>query len=93
MSDNAPKPNGPEPPAEPKKETWIHIRLDHETMLVGLEIVDVNLGLAQMMLHEATIQLDTMRRQAAAMQLRNTIEEQRRVKALADQIGRRGGRA
>ncbi len=54
---------------EKQRVTVIQLLYNHETCAVSLSIQDVPIGLAQMMLHEAAVQLDIMRRQAAAMEL------------------------
>jgi hypothetical protein len=54
---------------EHHKVTVVQVLYDHETCVVELGLEGVKLGLAQMMIHEAAVQLDIMRRQAATMEM------------------------
>ncbi len=73
--------------------TVITLAYDHETCVVSLGCHDVNLALAQMMVHEATVQLDTMRRQAAAMELKQRIDAAAADAAIRAAISKGKGRA
>jgi len=54
---------------EHQKCTVIQVVYNHATNVVTLGMVETTIGLAQMMIHEAGVQLDLMRRQAATVQM------------------------
>lgn len=63
--------------------TLIQVAYNHATCLVSLGIQDVPVALAQMMLDEAVRQLDLLRRQAAAMDLRQRLADQALVESIS----------
>jgi 5,10-methenyltetrahydromethanopterin hydrogenase len=70
-----------------RSKTHIIIEFDHESSQVGIQMVGVPVGLAQMMVHEAMTQLDFLRRAAVMREMQQAAADQ----ALAASIvGRRG---
>ena len=63
---------------------------DHESCLVTIEATGCHLGLAQMIVDEGRRQLETQRRQAAALELQAKVEEARRDAAIAAAVRGRG---
>lgn len=68
------KPNG-EHGVTREQVTVVTLAYNHTTCLVSLGIHDVTIALAQMIVDEARRQLDIMRRQAAALELRKQVEQ------------------
>lgn len=68
------KPNGANGDTR-EQVTVVTLAYNHTTCQVSLGIHDVGIALAQMMLDEARRQLDIMRRQAAALELRKQVEQ------------------
>ncbi len=54
---------------EHQRVTVIQLLYNHETSAVSIGVENVPIALAQMMVHEAAVQLDIMRRQAATMEM------------------------
>ena len=54
---------------EHQRCTVVQVVYNHETCVVTLGMAETKIGLAQMMIHEAGVQLDIMRRQAATLQM------------------------
>lgn len=73
-----------------QRVTVIQVAYNQETTMVSFSMKDVPISLAQMMLDEAVRQLDIMRRQAAAMQLRQQMVDQQLMDEIAGKA--RGGR-
>lgn len=73
-----------------KRVSVVTFTYDHESCLVGIEAAGVHLGLAQMIVDEGRRQLETQRRQAAALELQAKVEEARRDAAIAAAVRGRG---
>lgn len=82
--------NNGEHAVDHQRVTVIHVAYNHETCMVSASMKDVPISLAQMMLDEAVRQLDIMRRQAAAMQMRQQLADQALMDSIAG-ANRRGG--
>jgi hypothetical protein len=74
---------------ESTRVTVIHVTFNHDTSEVAIGCKDTPIALAQMMLFEAAQQLEMMRRQAAAMQVREQLLEQAKNQAIADALRNR----
>src|SRR5260370_34491229 len=75
---------------ENHKCTVLHLVYDHETCAVSLDVQDAPCALLQMMVHEAAVQLDIMRRQAATIEM---LSQRAQTAATAELMNRiRGGR-
>jgi hypothetical protein len=61
--------------ARTKMVSRVVLEFDHETCLVTLDAGKMGLGLAQMILHEGVLQLEEQRRQAAALELRQRLQQ------------------
>jgi len=53
---------------------------------VHMDMADVKVSLAQMVVHEAVTQLEIIRRQAAAVELQRQLTDQARAQALANSV-------
>lgn len=71
-----------------KKLTVLTVVYDHDTCQVSVGAKDLPVALAQMMLHEAQIQLEFTRRQAAAFALQEQLQNVAATQALVAKIAK-----
>ncbi len=75
---------------EHQRVTVIQLTFNHTTGVVSIGVENAPIALAQMMVHEAAVQLDIMRRQAATMEMLQQRTSAAATQQILEDIKKRG---